>query len=89
VDDDDTHEVVEQTPDELDESLQSMYEACNNSDWTDSLMQQELDIALHYDITNNLWDGAFVTLEADARIAPVGNDEDAAEMNLRDMLSWK
>ena len=80
--------MVEQTPDELDESLQSMHEACN-SDRTDSLMQQELDIALHYDINNNLWDGAFVTLEADAGVAPIGNDEDAAEVNLRGMLSWK
>ena len=45
--------------------------------------------ALHCDITNNLWDGAFVTLEVDAPVAPIGSDEDAAEMNLRDMLSWK
>ena len=88
VDDDDTHEVLEQTPDELDESLQSMYEASNSGNhWTDSLMRRQLDIVLHYDITDNLWDGTFVTLEADSRVAPVGNGEDAAEMNLWDMLS--
>ena len=88
IDDDDTHEVVEQTPKQLDESLQSMYEACD-SDLTDSLMQQQLDIALHCDITNNLGDGAFVTLEADAHAALSGNDEGAAEVNLREMLSWR
>ncbi|DBB04462.1 TPA: hypothetical protein ACH3X1_012564 [Trebouxia sp. C0004] len=60
-DDDDTHEVVEQAPDELNESLQSMYEACD-SDWTDSFIQQQLDIALHYDITNNLWDRQMLEL---------------------------
>ena len=46
LDEDDTYEVVEQTPHELDDSLRSMYEACN-TDWTSSPCQEELDIALH------------------------------------------
>ncbi|DBA98803.1 TPA: hypothetical protein ACH3X1_014569 [Trebouxia sp. C0004] len=85
---DDTHEEVEQTPDELDDSLRSMYEDCN-TDWTSSPCQEELDIALHYDITDKLWDGEYVTLEADAAVAPIGNDEDAADMDLQQMLAWQ
>ena len=90
LDEDDTYEVVEQTPHELDDSLRSMYEACN-TDWTSSPCQQELDIALHYDITDKLWDGEYVTLEADAAVVPIniGNDEDAAEMDLQQMLAWQ
>ncbi|DBA96509.1 TPA: hypothetical protein ACH3X1_015387 [Trebouxia sp. C0004] len=38
-----------------------------------------MDIALHYDTTDKLWDGDYVTLEADAAVAPNGNDEDTAE----------
>ncbi|DBA82959.1 TPA: hypothetical protein ACH3X1_006738 [Trebouxia sp. C0004] len=85
---DDTHEEVEQTPDELDDSLRSMYEDCN-TDWTSSPCQEELDIALHYDITDKLWDGEYVTLEAGAAVAPIGNDEDAADMDLQQMLAWQ
>ncbi|DBA89231.1 TPA: hypothetical protein ACH3X1_016376 [Trebouxia sp. C0004] len=85
---DDTHEEVEQTPDELDDSLRSKYEDCN-TDWTSSPCQEELDIALHYDITDKLWDGEYVTLEADAAVAPIGNDEDAADMDLQQMLAWQ
>ncbi len=65
-----------------------MYEACN-TDWTSFPCQEELDIALHYDITDKLWDGEYVTLEADAAVAPIGNDEDAAEMDLQQMLAWQ
>ena len=57
--------------------------------WTSSPCQQELDIALHYDTTDKLWDGEYVTLEADAAVAPIGNDEDAAEMDLQQMLAWQ
>ena len=91
LDEDDTHEEVEQTPDELDasyDSLKSMYEECNN-DWTSCPRQSMLDIALHYNITDKLWDGEYVTLEADATVAPIGNDEDAAEMDLQQMLAWQ
>ena len=63
-------------------------EACN-TDWTSSPCQEELDIALHYDITDKLWDGEYVTLEADAAVAPIGNDEDAAEMGLQQVLAWQ
>ena len=86
VDEDDTHEVVEQTPQELDDSLRTMYETCN-TDWTSSPCQEELDIALHYDIADKLWDGEYVTLQSDAAVAPIGNDEDAAEMDLQQMLA--
>ena len=88
LDEDDTHEEVEQTPDELDDSLRFMYEDCN-TDWTSTPCQEELDIALHYDITDKLWDGEYVTLEADAAVAPLGNDEDAADMDLQQMLGWQ
>jgi len=44
---------------------------------------------LHYDITDKLWDGEYVTLEADAAVAPIGNNEDAAEMDLQQMLAWQ
>ncbi len=27
--------------------------------------------------------------EADAAVAPIGNDEDAAEMDLQQMLAWQ
>ncbi len=59
--------------------------------WTSSPCQQELDIALHYDTTDKLWDGEYVTLEADAAVVPIniGNDEDAAEMDLQQMLAWQ
>ncbi|KAL3134204.1 hypothetical protein ABBQ38_006687 [Trebouxia sp. C0009 RCD-2024] len=43
-----------------------------------ALEQEHLNIALHYDTTASFWDGDVVTLEADASIAPIGNDEDAA-----------
>ncbi len=33
--------------------------------------------------------GEYVTLEADAAVAPIGNDEDAAEMDLQQMLAWQ
>ncbi|DBA97462.1 TPA: hypothetical protein ACH3X1_015177 [Trebouxia sp. C0004] len=46
-------------------------------------------IALHYDITDKLWDGEYVTLEADAAVAPIGNDEDVADMDLQPMLAWQ
>ncbi|DBA89085.1 TPA: hypothetical protein ACH3X1_016262 [Trebouxia sp. C0004] len=49
----------------------------------------ELENALHYDITDKLWDGEYVTLEADAAVAPIGSDEDAAEMDLQQMLAWQ
>ncbi len=88
LDEDDTHEEVEQTPDELDDSLRFMYEDCN-TDWTSSPCQEELDIALHYDITDKLRDGEYVTLEADAAVAPLGNDEDAADMDLQHMSGWQ
>ena len=48
---------------------------------------EELDIALHYDITDKMWDGECVTLEADAAVAPIGNDVDAAAMDLEQMLA--
>ncbi len=51
--------------------------------------QEELDIALHYDITDKLWDGEYVTLETDAAVAPLGNDEHAADMDLQQMLGWQ
>ena len=87
-DEDDTREVVEQTPHELDDSLRSIYEACD-TDWTSSPCQEELDIALHYDITDKLCDGEYDTLETDATVAPIGNDEDAAEMDVQQMLAWQ
>ncbi|KAA6429682.1 MAG: hypothetical protein FRX49_00116 [Trebouxia sp. A1-2] len=59
---------------ELDDSLRSM-------------ILEELDIALHYDITDKMWDGECVTLEADAAVAPIGNDVDAAAMDLEQMLA--
>ena len=51
----------------------------------------ELEVALHYDITDKLWDGKYVALELDAvaAVAPIGNDEDAAEMDLQQMLTWQ
>ncbi|KAA6427044.1 MAG: hypothetical protein FRX49_02801 [Trebouxia sp. A1-2] len=39
--------------------------------------------ALHYDITDKLWDGEYVNLEADAAVAAIGSDKDAAEMDLK------
>ncbi|DBA70040.1 TPA: hypothetical protein ACH3X2_012291 [Trebouxia sp. C0005] len=52
-----------------------------------NMILEELDIALHYDITDKMWDGECVTLEADAAVAPIGNDVDAAAMDLEQMLA--
>lgn len=83
----------EQTETELDASLTAAYDEKSMpmpADWTDEGHQTLLDVVLQYTLTAAIWDGVYVTMEAEPDIAPLGDEDhtdvDPAELFRR--LGW-
>ncbi|KAL0032647.1 hypothetical protein WJX77_012673 [Trebouxia sp. C0004] len=73
---------LQQTEDELEASLTAaMHMDLTQShlplDWAADSYQCQLDIELQYDLEAAVWDGQYITLEAEPEIPVFGNDEEA------------